>query len=134
MTGANAEKTEARSPQMDVERFWQATAENVLLIKECRDCGQPHFYPRMLCPHCLSDRVEWKAVSGLGEIYSCSTMMGRNGPGHTLALVRLDEGVTLMSNIVDSDPASLQIGQRVQVVFRQPRDNGPVLPLFTPVV
>jgi len=132
MSDVKKQKPEPRSPQMDVERFWQATAEQTLLIKECQACGEPHFYPRMLCPHCLSDRVEWNVCGGQGEIYSFSTMIGRDGPMHTLALVRLDEGVTLMTNLVDCDPRQLQIGQRVQAVFRALKEHGPVLPLFTP--
>lgn len=125
-------RPEPKSPQMDVEAFWAATEREELLIKECRDCGAPHFYPRMVCPHCLSDRVEWKAVSGRGEIYSCSTLMRKGQPGHTIAFVRLEEGVTLMTNIVDADPQSLSIGQPVQAVFRQLKEGGPTLPLFTP--
>lgn len=133
MSNTQKQRPEPRDPQMDVERFWQAAAENILLIKECQDCGQPHFYPRMLCPHCLSDKVEWKECAGQGEIYSFSTMMGKDGPKHTLAMVRLDEGVTLMTNLVDCDPRELSIGQRVQAVFRSQREGGPVLPLFTPL-
>lgn len=127
-------KVEARGPQMDVEHFWAAAADNILLIKTCNDCQQVHFYPRMLCPYCLSENLAWTPVSGQGEIYSCSTLMTKDGPGHTLAFVRLDEGVTLMTNIVDADPRGLHIGQRVQAVFRRLRESGPVLPLFTPVL
>jgi hypothetical protein len=69
-------------------------------------------------------------ASGFGRIYSHSTM-GRGEAAYTLALVTLDEGVTLMTNLVDCDPAALAIDQRVRVVFK-PSDGGHAVPMFTP--
>lgn len=132
MADVKQARPEPKSPQMDVEAFWAAAEREELLIKECQACGEPHFYPRMVCPHCLSDRVEWKTASGRGEIYSYSTLMRKGQPGHTIAFVRLEEGVTLMSNIIDVDPQSLSIGQPVRAVFRQLKQDGPTLPLFIP--
>ena len=47
--------------------FWDAAREHRLSIPRCRACGQHHFYPRELCPHCHSDDIEWTDVSGRGE-------------------------------------------------------------------
>ena len=56
------------------ERYFEAAKQGTLLIGKCIDCGALHFYPRVLCPHCLSDKTEWVAAKGIGTIYSHSTM------------------------------------------------------------
>jgi uncharacterized OB-fold protein len=111
--------------------FWTAADEGRLLVKVCNDCGEAHFYPRDICPHCLSARTEWRQAAGTGSVYSFSTM-GQGDGAVTLAFVTLDEGVTLMTNLVDCDPTTLAIGQRVRVVF-QPSDGGHAVPMFTTV-
>ncbi|HEU0201328.1 MAG TPA: OB-fold domain-containing protein [Burkholderiaceae bacterium] len=113
------------------EAFWIAADEGRLLIKGCKSCGEAHFYPRDICPHCLSSQTEWQAAAGTGTIYSFSTM-GRGEAAYTLAFVTLDEGVTLMTNLVDCEPRGLSIGQRVKVVFK-PSEGGHKVPMFTPV-
>ncbi|HUG24448.1 Zn-ribbon domain-containing OB-fold protein [Piscinibacter sp.] len=113
------------------QAFWTAADDGRLLVKTCTDCGKPHFYPRDICPHCLSDRTEWLQAAGTGQVYSFSTM-GKGDAAYTLAFVTLDEGVTLMTNLVDCDPKAVAIGQRVRVVF-QPSDGGHAVPMFTTV-
>jgi uncharacterized OB-fold protein len=111
------------------EPYWSAARDGVLKIKRCTACAKPHFYPRPLCPFCLGD-TEWVAASGLGTIYSV-TVVRRAGPiPYALAYVALDDGVTMLTNIVDCDLDSLRIGQRVKVCFK-PVDGG-TLPMFTP--
>lgn len=110
--------------------FWEAAKEGRLLIKRCTDCGEAHYYPRDICPHCLSANTAWIESTGKGTIYSCSTM-GKDEARYTLAYVTLDEGVTMLTNLVDCDPAALAIGQRVQVTFK-PSDGGYPVPMFTP--
>lgn len=110
--------------------YWQAADEGRLLVKRCRACGECHHYPRDICPHCLSEDTEWVQAAGTGEIYSFSTM-GKGEAAYTLAFVTLQEGVTLMTNLVDCDPAQVRIGQSVRVVFR-PSDGGHAVPMFTP--
>jgi len=110
--------------------FWDAADQGRLLVKACLDCGQVHHYPRDICPHCLSERTEWREASGLGTVYSYSTM-GRGEAAYTLAFVTLDEGVTMMTNLVGCDPREIAIGQRVRVVF-QPSDGGHAVPMFAP--
>lgn len=110
--------------------YWSAADEGRLLVKKCRACGEVHHYPRDICPHCLSDDTEWLQASGAGIVYSFSTM-GKGEAAYTLAFVTLEEGVTLMTNLVDCDPASVSIGQAVRVVFK-PSDGGHAVPMFTP--
>ncbi len=114
----------------DTQRFWDAANEGKLLIKRCNDCGETHYYPRDVCPFCLSTNTEWQETSGRGTIYSFSTLWRAEVP-YTLAFVTLDEGPTMLTNIVDCDPKALEVGQAVRVVFRA-AENGQHLPMFTP--
>jgi uncharacterized OB-fold protein len=119
-------------PETNVENqaYWDAAAEGRLLLKHCAACGDPHFYPRAICPHCFSDQTEWRESRGVGSIYSFSVMR-RVAQPYAIAYVALDDGVTIMSNIVECDLDALAIGQRVKVAFRP--SNGPLMiPVFVP--
>lgn len=112
------------------EQFWRAAAQGHLWIKHCNACGKSHWYPRPLCPYCLAD-TQWKKAAGFGTIYSVSVT--RPGPApYAIAYVRLDDGVTMMTNIVDCDLDTLRIGDRVRVCFK-PADGEHAIPMFTPV-
>jgi uncharacterized protein len=114
--------------------FWQATAEGKLLIKQCESCGEYHYYPRVLCPYCMSDKTTWKEAKGTGSIYTYSVM--RKGVPYAIAFVTLDEGPRMMTNIVDCDLDAVHIDQKVKVVFKQSGDQehpGSFIPCFTPV-
>src|SRR5690606_28201531 len=113
----------------ELKPSFDAAAEGKLLVRRCRDCGEAHFYPRSICPHCFSERTEWQASAGAGTVYSYSVM--RVGGPFVIAYVTLDEGPTMLTNIVDCDPESVRIGQRVRVVFR-PTDGDSVVPMFAP--
>lgn len=111
--------------------FWQAANEGRLLFKKCNDCGEAHFYPRDICPQCLSDRTEWVDAAGTGTVYSFSTM-GKGAAAYTLAYVTLDEGVSMLTNLIDCQPDTLAIGQFVKAVFR-PAEGGQAVVMFAPV-
>ena len=112
------------------ETYWAAAREGVLKLRRCTACSQLHWYPRPVCPYCQGD-TEWVAAAGTGEIYSLSVTR-RAGPiAYALAYVRLDEGVTMLTNIVDCDLDTLRIGQRVQLCFK-PDDDGQPVPMFRP--
>ncbi|MEO8298209.1 MAG: OB-fold domain-containing protein [Burkholderiales bacterium] len=114
----------------ETEPFWQAAAQGKLLLKRSVADGRVHWYPRALCPYTLAD-TEWFESIGSGVIYSVSVTR-RAGPiPYAIAYVTLDEGVTLLSNIVDCDLDALRIGQRVKVCFK-PAEGGAVIPMFTP--
>lgn len=110
--------------------FFDAAAQGRLVLKRCEDCGEHHHYPRALCPHCLSEKTVWQDSAGQGTIYAFSVMRRVPQP-YALAYVTLDEGVTLMTNIVDADLDRLAIGQRVKVAFRQ-TDGAVTVPVFVP--
>ena len=121
------------APEVNVETqaFWDAAAEGRLLIKRCGACEQPHYYPRALCPFCLSADTRWEQAAGVGTIYSLSTMRrGKDAP-YTLAYVTLDEGPAVLTNIASDDPDALAIGQRVRVRFAASEGSSPY-PMFAP--
>ena len=114
----------------ETKPFWEAAAEGRLLLKRCRSCGEVHYYPRAYCPFCGSGETEWQPASGAGTIYSYSVMRRAEAP-YAIAYVTLDEGVTMMTNLVDCDLDAIRIGQRVRLVFK-PTEGGPPVPAFTP--
>ena len=120
------------APMVDpaTEPFWTAAKQGVLRLRRCIGCRRPHWYPRPLCPFCLGD-TEWIDAGGGGTIYSVSVTR-RAGPiPYAIAYVTLDEGVTVLTNIVDCDLDALRIGQRVKVCFK-PAEGDAKVPMFTP--
>lgn len=116
----------------DNAAFWDACAAGRLLLKHCTACGKPHWYPRTLCPLCMSDKTEWKESAGLGSIYTFSVCR-RVGPvPFVIAYVRLDDGVSLLTNIVDCDFEALRVGDRVKLVIKA-SEGGAMVPMFTPL-
>ena len=116
--------------------YWTAAGEHRLLIRQCNACGARHFMPRHLCPNCWSDQLEWVESRGEGTVHSFSVVhraptpaFARNAP-YVIALVDLDEGPRMFSNIVGENARSVAIGNRVRVIF-ETRDDGTVLPQFT---
>ncbi len=110
--------------------FWQAAAEGRFLLRFCQSCGRAHWYPRSICPHCGSDRTEWRPASGRGRVYSFSTLR-RAAPPFTIAYVTLEEGPTMMTCLVECDPDAVSIGDAVEIAFR-PTEGGPPVPCFRP--
>ena len=123
-------KIAAPQPNPETQHFWDAAAQGKFLYKKCAACGEPHFYPRALCPFCFSDRTEWQEASGRGTIYTYSVMRRAPVP-YAIAYVTLAEGPTVMTNIVDCDLDAIHIGQSVKLVFK-PSDGGPPVPMFAP--
>ena len=123
-------KIPAPQASQETQPFWDGAAKGQLLIKKCRACGESHYYPRPLCPFCGSDATEWQTSTGAGTLYSYSVMRRAEIP-YAIAYVTLDEGPTMMTNLVDCDFDRLRIGQRVRLVFT-PTDGGAPVPTFTP--
>jgi uncharacterized OB-fold protein len=117
-------------PNPETVPYWEAARNSKLLIKKCNACGELHFYPRTLCPFCFSDRTVWHEVSGRGTIYSFSVMRRTSAP-YALAYVTLEEGPSMMTNIIGGDLDAIRIGQQVKLVF-ETADNGQPVPMFTP--
>lgn len=111
--------------------FFDAAAEGRLLLKKCNGCGRVHYYPRAICPRCFSADTVWIDAAGTGHIYTYSVSRIGVPTPFALAYVRLTEGVTMMTNIVDCDLDALAIGLPVRVVFKTAEDGAKV-PMFTP--
>jgi uncharacterized OB-fold protein len=120
------------SPAVTTEtaQFWAKANEGQLTVPQCKSCGKFHWYPRANCPFCTSDQVELKPASGKGTIYSYSVSR-RGKDSYVIAYVTLDEGVTMMTNIVNADGAKLAIGQAVRVAMVASED-GQRVPMFEP--
>jgi uncharacterized OB-fold protein len=108
--------------------FWRAAEAGVLLLPRCTRCRETHWHPRVHCPFCRSADLDWEAASGLGELFTYSIIPRPAGPT-VLAYVRLAEGPLLLTNLVEADPASLQIGAALQVTFRRTAE-GRSAPVF----
>lgn len=132
MADTNAQPRKLPTPEANAETqtFWDAAKDGKLLIKRCESCTKPHYYPRAICPYCGSFETKWEESAGKGVIYSHSVMRRGAGTPYTIAYVTLDEGLSMMTNIVDCDHDALAIGDRVTVRFVE--TDGPPVPMFTP--
>jgi uncharacterized OB-fold protein len=123
------------TPTPDTLPFWTAVREERLVIQQCQSCGRHYFYPRDHCPHCSSGAVEWREVSGRGRLVSYIINYRPLPPAdaaqpQVIALVELDEGVRMLTNIVGTapDPDALPLDAAVSVGF-EPRGDWK-LPVF----
>ena len=111
-------------PTPETRPFWDAAKRHELVLPRCRACGRLHYYPRGACPHCLSGDLAWERLSGRGTLHTF-TIVARGQKGfpvptpYVIAIVELDEGPRLMTNLVgvEPDPARIRIGMPVEVVF-----------------
>ncbi len=114
--------------------YWDACRRGELTIQRCKDCGAHLFYPVHMCPDCASLDIGWVRASGRGTIYSLSALVQATDPDHAgpptiLALVALEEGPVMMSNIVGPGAQDAQIGDAVAVEFESVSDEI-ALPMF----
>jgi uncharacterized OB-fold protein len=115
----------AKAPVVNVEtqQFWDGTAEGRIDLPRCTQCGLVVWYPRAICPDCHSDALVWETMAGTGTVYSFTVT--RAGSGRrwrenlpfVVAYVRLDEGPTMLTNIVDCAAATVTIDMAVTAVF-----------------
>jgi uncharacterized protein len=127
------------APDPETQPFWDAARAGTLLIRRCRDCGRFHFYPRPFCPSCWSSNVEWVEASGRASLYTWSVVRRNDLPPfnervpYVAAVVDLEEGPRMMTNVVDCDVDALEIGMPLEVVFRPIADDV-TIPVFRPRV
>ena len=123
----------------ETKPYWDACKKHELLIPKSKETGELFFYPRAMSPgDDMSEDIEWVKSKGKGKVWTFSIHhMGpskayKGDPPHVVALVEMDEGVKMMSNIVDCDPHDVRIGMEVEVVFDDVTDEI-TLPKFKPV-
>lgn len=131
MTVSKERKISSPEPSVGTEAYWEGARSGKLLIRHCTSCDRIHHYPRALCPHCFSDKLDWRQASGNGKVYTYSVMRRAPEP-YVIAYVTLEEGVSMMTNIVDCDFDRVKIDMPVKVVFKA-SENGQPVPMFTPV-
>lgn len=117
--------------------FWAGCRERRLLLPWCQECGRPHLPPGPVCPHCLSDRLEWREASGRGTVSTYVVVHKAWFPAfagdvpYNVAQIELEEGPRLTSRIVGIENAGLRVGLPVTVDFEMV-DEDLALPVFRP--
>lgn len=122
----------APSQNLESKPFWDAAKEGRFLIKRCGACGEAHWYPRSICPHCHSTATTWEESPGEGVIYTFSVMRRNTPVPYAIGYVNLDEGVAVLTNFVDCDLDALRIGQRVKLKWTSTGEGNPPVFTFTP--
>ena len=124
-------------PTPDTAPYWEGAAAGELRVQQCTSCTRHYFYPRPFCPHCGSSEVVWRVATGRATLVSYVINHRPIPVSDTpvvIALVRLEEGPQLMSNIVGvaPEPANLPLDMPLQVTFEQRGEYA--IPVFTPAV
>ncbi len=114
-------------PQPDpiTKPFWASVKGRAMQLQRCGACGRFVFFPRVLCPYCFSDALEWTPVSGRGVVHAFTIPHRHPLPAfqpdlpYVVAIVELAEGARMMTNLVDvpPDPAQIAVGMPVEVVY-----------------
>lgn len=108
--------------------FWDGARSRVLRVQRCDDCATHIFYPRYLCPACGGDRIPWVTTSGRGTIFTYTIARRPTHPAfadrvpYVIAVVELEEGPKLTTNIVEVDLDDLAIGMPVEATFKDVDD------------
>jgi uncharacterized protein len=109
--------------------FWDAAKQHELCVQQCTSCRKHVFYPRYSCPHCGARELEWVRVSGRATVYSYTVA---RRPTHAafadrvpyvIAIVELDEGPRMTTNVVGCPPDDVHIGMAVQTSFEDVDDE-----------
>lgn len=118
--------------------FWDGCKENKLLYQHCKDCDEVIFFPKYLCPNCMSHNLEWLESKGKGRINTFTVTYDFAPPAfmavtpYAVAIIEMDEGYRMMSNIVDCDFEGLECEMPVEVVFDAVTPEV-TLPKFRPI-
>jgi hypothetical protein len=103
--------------------YWQGLRNNELRLQRCAECRRHVFYPRIVCPHCLSDRLDWVTASGRGKVYSFTIVRRAMNPAfaddvpYVFAIVELAEGPRLTTNIVNCAPEAVRVDMPVKAAY-----------------
>jgi hypothetical protein len=127
-------------PSPESRFYWDKCRAHELWIPYCRHCDKAYWYPRDFCPACGSRNVEWRRSSGRGIIHTFAVHYRAFHPAwsgdtpYVTALVDLDEGIRIFTNLVgvDPDPAIIRCEMPVEVIFEDVTDEM-TLPKFRPV-
>ena len=124
------------TPTPETQHYWDGAKQGELRIQACNSCSENYFPPRPFCPKCGSRDVKVVKASGKGRLYSY-IINHLPSPGYTppftVAIVELEEGVRLMTNLleVEPDPAKIELDMPLEVTFEKLSDEIS-LPQFKP--
>lgn len=127
-------------PDPVTQPFWDSLRAHAIQLQRCSACERFVYYPRAVCPACMSNDLAWTPVSGRGIVHAFTiphrhpiAAFSADGP-YIVALVELDEGVRILSNLVGVDPSpeAVQIGMPVEIVYDDVNDEI-TLPKFRPI-
>ena len=123
-------------PEPEAAEYWAAARQGRLLVQKCEDCGHFQLYPRPFCLECRGP-VSWVEASGRGVVHSFTVIRQnhsrpfRDWMPYVVALVDLEEGPRLMTNVVGVDPDDVTIGMPVRARFEVVSDEAGIA-LFEP--
>jgi uncharacterized protein len=125
----------APRPTEDSAVYWDAVARHELVAQRCGGCARLRHPPRPMCPHCQSLEWQEQRLTGSGSVYSYVLLHHPRNAAFEypllVALVDLDEGVRIVTNLVGVDPGDVRIGMTVTVEF-EPTNDGGAAPVFRP--
>ena len=121
----------------ETKPYWDLCRQGELLIQKCDKCDEYQFYPRGICANCWSGDIKWVRSSGKGTVWTFTVTYQNRTAGfvdeipYVLALVELEEGVRMFTNIVECEPSAVTIGMPVEVTFVKATDQI-TIPYFKP--
>jgi uncharacterized OB-fold protein len=124
------------APSIETQRFWDAVQERRLVMPACDRCGKVTFPPTVACPACSGAAFTWKEMSGRGKVFSFVVYHRVYHPAfadkvpYVVAVVELEEGPRIISNVVGMPVEDVQCEMPVTVVYEEVRD-GYLIPKFT---
>ncbi len=116
-------------PTEDSSPYWEACKKHELRMQRCKACGHFRFPPSVVCPRCTSLEADWEKLSGRGEVYTFIIVHKTYHPAfdsdipYNVAIVRLEEGPMLHTNVVECRNDDLYIGMPVEVIFQDMNDK-----------
>lgn len=122
-------------PTEETVTFWASCAQRRLVYQRCPRCSRPSFPPRSTCIYCRSPELGWCQSSGSGRVHSFTVVHRAAKPAfaedvpYVLAIVELEEGFRMMSNILGCELENVRIGMPVRLTFEE-RGDGVLLPQF----
>lgn len=125
-------------PNPDTQPFWDSCKEHQLKFQKCQNCHQVRWPPSIICPVCYSNDTEWIVAGGKGKVYTYAiyhqafhAAFKKDLP-YVTAVIELDEGPHLVTNIVGCKPGEVQCDMPVEVVWDKVTPQFS-LPKFKPV-
>jgi uncharacterized protein len=124
-----AEGKPVPTPTLETAPYWEGCRQHRLRIQRCSECQHHQFFPRIYCSKCFSADVEWVEATGRAKVLSFTIVRRPVSPAfadevpYVVALVTLEEGPQMMTNIVECAPEEVTIGMPVEVVFEDWSDT-----------